>query len=195
MKYFLPLVVLAFIAMTPHALAQAFHPLTTLPAVADASNTAGLTAFLNQLYKICTGAAALLALLQIVRGGVTYMMSDTGVYEKRQARHHIELALLGLVLVLSPALVFGIIDPKILDLNVDVSPLTPTSSGAGADTATGGTPDNQNISTNPNSCAPITPNTLIGEGQVACCNQQKSCQATTPFGASPGQYQCTCSGN
>ena len=35
------------------------------------------------------------------------------------------MAILGLVLVLSPALVFGIINPKILDLNVDLSGLNP----------------------------------------------------------------------
>ncbi len=101
-----------------------FVPLTTIPGIADAARSPDLPAFLNNLYKICIGAAAVLAVLQIVRGGITYMLGDS-VTEKREARHHISLAIFGLILVLSPAIVFGVIDPKILDLNVNVNQLTP----------------------------------------------------------------------
>ncbi len=104
-----------------------FTPLTSLPGVAEASQQVNLPAFLNSLYRTCVGAAAVLAVLQIVRGGVTYMLGDS-VTEKREARHHIALAVFGLVLVLAPALVFGIIDRRILDLSVDVSQLVPPAS-------------------------------------------------------------------
>ncbi len=97
-----------------------FVPLTTIPGVGDVAGSADLPEFLNSLYMISVGAAAALAVLQIVRGGMTYMLGDS-ITEKREAKKHITMS----VLVLSPALVFGVINPDILDLNIDLSSLRP----------------------------------------------------------------------
>lgn len=110
--------------------AQSFTPLTSIPGIAEAAQSADLPAFLNNLYRICIGAAGVLAVLQIIRGGITYMLGDS-VTEKREARHHIALAVFGLVLVLAPAIVFGVIDPKILNLTVGVSALDSGQGGTG----------------------------------------------------------------
>ncbi len=99
-----------------------FIPLTSIPGVAQGGQAPNLPAFLNDLYKICIGAAAVLAVLKIIQGGITYMLGDS-VTEKREAKHHIALAVFGLVLVLAPALVFGIIDPRILTLNISTAGL------------------------------------------------------------------------
>lgn len=104
--------------------AQSFQPLTSIPGIAEAAASPNLTAFLNTVYKLCIGVAAVLAVVQILRGGITYMLGD-GVTEKREARHHIYMAVFGLVLVLSPAIVFGIIDARILDLQINVGGLAP----------------------------------------------------------------------
>lgn len=101
-----------------------FIPLTSITGIGQAGATPDIPAFLNNLYKICIGLAAALAVIKIVQGGVVYMLGDS-VTETREARHHIAMAVFGLVLVLSPAIVFGIIDPRILDLNIDLSGLTP----------------------------------------------------------------------
>lgn len=165
--------------------APEFRALTSIPGIQEAAQAPTMTAFLNSLYKICIGIAVILALLQIVRGGITYMMSDTGVYEKRQARHHIELAVLGLVLVLSPALVFGVIDPDILKLSVDVSPITPPGS-----TTTNPPANAPNDGT---SCTTISPGSTITEAQLSCCAdlqvEGQTCGAQA-FGG--GKYTCTC---
>lgn len=107
-------------------LPRSFIPLTSIPGIAEAAGSPDLSAFLNAIYKVCIGAAAVLAVLQIIRGGITYMLGDS-ITEKREAKHHISLAIFGLVLVLAPALVFGVIDPRILDLKVGVETLKPTN--------------------------------------------------------------------
>jgi Type IV secretion system pilin len=172
---FIRSVLLAVFFIIPSiACAQSFTPLTSLPGVADATATPDLAAFLSNLYKLCIGAAAILAVLKIIQGGITYMLGDS-ITEKKEAKHHISMAVLGLVLVLSPALVFGIIDERILSLDIGKSIAglaTEPGDGSGnqngvpspgADTGTdngGGTPDTSNpdTSTDPDpDNAPVNP--------------------------------------
>jgi hypothetical protein len=172
---FIRSVLLAVFFIIPSiACAQSFTPLTSLPGVADATSSPDLAAFLSNIYKLCIGAAAILAVLKIIQGGITYMLGDS-ITEKKEARHHIAMAVLGLVLVLSPALVFGIIDQRILSLDIGKSIeklATEPGDGSGnqngvpspgADTGTdngGGTPDTSNpdTSTDPDpDNAPVTP--------------------------------------
>lgn len=94
-----------------------FVPLTSIPGIEDAGNASSLPAFLNNIYKLAIGAAAILAVLQIVRAGIMYMGGDS-VTEKKDAKSLIGLSIGGLVLVLSPVIVFSIINPKILDLEI-----------------------------------------------------------------------------
>lgn len=133
----LTLVAFSLVAV-PTALAQegnGFVPLTSLPGLDDVTSSNSIASFLNNLYRISIGAAAVLAVLQITRAGLMYMTEES-IAEKKEARHLITMSILGLVLVLSPALVFGIIDPRILELNVDVSQIRPTT-GAGTGNAPG----------------------------------------------------------
>jgi len=105
--------------------AGTFVPLTHLPQIQQAANSATLPVFLNQLYKICIGVAAVLAVLLIMYAGVEIMTSRGSVSSNEKAKKHIQNAILGLILVLSPTIVFGIINPDILKLNIDVSGLKP----------------------------------------------------------------------
>lgn len=156
MKLFTSLFVLALLLVAPHALAsEGFQPLTQIPvfnAIADAST---LPAFLNNLYKLCIGAAAVLAALQIMRGGLSYMMGDS-ITEKKEARSLIVMSVVGLILVLSPAIVFGIIDPRILDLDINFTPLTPRA--------------NQIDLTLEERCAVVTPGRIISPDLRECCS-------------------------
>lgn len=84
------------------------------------SNAAGasdLPAFLNQIYLLCIGIAVVVSILQIIRGGITWMLTDS-VMEKGQAKHLVTIAIMGLLLVLSPVIVFNIINPCILSLSL-----------------------------------------------------------------------------
>jgi hypothetical protein len=106
-----------------------FVPLTDIPAVKEITNAnGGLTKFFNYLYVLAVGAAAIIAVLQFVRAGILYSVMSTGVVEKREARGLMMMSVLGLLLVLSPALVFGIINPDILSLRIGTT-LGPAGSG------------------------------------------------------------------
>jgi hypothetical protein len=95
----------------------AFVSLTNSPALEGAGNAATLPTFVNSLYKIAIGLAAVLAVLQIIRAGIMYMGGDS-VTEKKEAKSLIALSIGGLVLILSPVIVFSIINPSILDLKI-----------------------------------------------------------------------------
>jgi len=125
---------LGLLILAPHlaAAAEGFVPLTQIPGITDVANSTTLPAFLNNVYQICIGAAAVLAVLQIMRGGLTYMLGDS-VTEKKEAKDLITMSVVGLLLVLSPAIVFGLIDPRILNLQLNFDGLkTEAPTGAGA---------------------------------------------------------------
>lgn len=95
-----------------------FVPLTNVPFIAEAGNSFNLSDFLNGLFKICIGVAAVVAVLQIMRAGIMYMGSDSGFAEKKEAKNLIALSIGGLILVLSPVVVFSVINPEILSLKI-----------------------------------------------------------------------------
>ncbi len=111
-----------------------FVPLTDAPFLRNAGNASSLPGFLNDIYRICIGAAAVIAVLQIMRAGIMYMGGDS-VTEKKEAKNLIGMAIGGLILVLSPVIVFSIINPDILslrinnieDLRVPISPVASTT--------------------------------------------------------------------
>ena len=166
-----------------------FVPLTNFPVFAQGLTTAPtLPNFFNQLYKYCVGIAAVLAVLQIMRAGVMYMGGDS-VTETKEARALIASSLLGLVLVLSPVIVFGIINQKILnlDLSSDFAWLNSNSS------ATASTP-----AATP---APANCPTTLGNGAMipagcptTICTNQPGYQVQTYGGTKP-QYECVQPGN
>ncbi len=80
---------------------------------------------------MCIGVAAALAFLEIVWAGVTWMTAGDSTEQVSKARNKIQTAVLGLLLVLSPVIVFGIINPNVLSLNLNVSALTPSQTAPG----------------------------------------------------------------
>jgi hypothetical protein len=109
-----------------------FVPLTSLPGlstVAGLSATSGLPAFFNQLYKICIGVCAAIAFFQIIRAGILYMSAGDNSGQVTKARGLITTSILGLVIVLSPYIVFSIINPSILSLNVNFASIAPSAVG------------------------------------------------------------------
>ncbi len=109
----------------------AFVPLTSIPIFGDIGSSDNLASFLNGVYRISIGAAAVLAVIQITRAGITYMLGDS-VTEKREARHLLAMSFFGLLLVLSPTIVFGIIDPRILSLDINTANLQTGNLGPNA---------------------------------------------------------------
>ena len=100
----------------------------------------GLATFFNNLYKYLIGLAAALAVIMIIWGGLEYSTQDS-ISKKSDGKQRIYDAIFGLVLVLSPVLVFSIINPSILNLSLNLKPLDTKSvwmdgAGTAVDAAT-----------------------------------------------------------
>jgi hypothetical protein len=112
-----------------------FVPLAKIPGLTDIQPTKeGLANFLNNLYKYLIGFAAVLAIIMIIWGGLQYATQDVPG-GKQEGKERIIQAILGLILVLSPVLVFSIINPAILNLSINLDPLKTVSgpsSGSGS---------------------------------------------------------------
>ncbi|MES2931508.1 MAG: pilin [Patescibacteria group bacterium] len=112
-----------------------FIPLTNVPFLTETGNAFSLETFLNGLYRISIGVAAVVAVLQIMRAGIMYMGGDS-VTEKKEAKNLIALSIGGLILVLSPVVVFSVINPEILTLKIgNIEKLKGTSSPVSAEVA------------------------------------------------------------
>lgn len=111
-----------------------FVPLAGIPNLTSGvtATQTGLQSFLRNLYFYLIGLAAIIAVFQIVRGGIMIAMNKDSISNQLSGKGHITQALLGLVLILAPALVFSIINPAILNLSVSLPPLTSTKWGTGA---------------------------------------------------------------
>lgn len=131
--FYLFLLVLVIVPLAVHGQASNnnFVPLQPgIPGVKEFATSGSIPDLLNNIYKICIGVAATLAVLQIMRAGVMYMGGDS-ITEKKEARNLISMSVIGLVLVLSPVIVFSIINPDILSLKLGAIQLDPTSSQGG----------------------------------------------------------------
>ncbi|MBI4093757.1 hypothetical protein HY417_02235, partial [Candidatus Kaiserbacteria bacterium] len=108
---------LFFLGLTPLALAQGFVPLAEIPGLTQGATAdpAGLAKFFNNLYKFAIGLSATLAVIMIIWGGLEISTQDS-ISKQGAGRERITQAIYGLVLVLSPVLVFSIINPSILNL-------------------------------------------------------------------------------
>ena len=112
-----------FLGLAPHVLAQNFVPLAPIPGLTDIQPTSGgLAAFFNNLYKFLIGLAAVLAIIEIIWGGLEISTKDS-VSKQSDGKERITQAIFGLILVLSPVLVFSIINPSILNLSLNLPPL------------------------------------------------------------------------
>jgi hypothetical protein len=112
MKFSFKILTLASLLAPPSVFAQEFVSLTTLPGITDFTNATNLV---NGLITIVIVAAALLAVIQIIRGGFIYLTTEA-VSSKGEARSIITDALTGLLLVLVSVLMLTIINPDILNV-------------------------------------------------------------------------------
>jgi hypothetical protein len=156
-----------------------FVPLAPIPGLTD-TPTNNLATFFNNLYKFCIGAAAVLAILEITMGGFQVMSGDS-ITAHSDGRDRIVGAILGLVLVLSPFLIFSIINPSILSLQINTSGLQPTTGGSTTGNGSGGSGDTNNgAATGTN--APSAPSNLHVTAQTAT---SVTLAFTAPSGGTP----------
>ncbi len=137
---------IALAGLAPHALAASsgsgFVPLAPIPGLTDAQSTSvinstSLANFLNNLYRYLVGLAAILAVIEIIRGGLEISTKDS-VSKKTDGKQRVYQALGGLALVLSPYVVFSIINPSILDLSLNLPAIKNVPPPAEVSTSGGG---------------------------------------------------------
>lgn len=109
-----------FVALAPIA------GLTDPSSVTSVINSQNLASFFNNLYKFCIGLAAALAVIMIIWGGLEISTQDS-ISKQGAGKEKIQNAIYGLLLVLSPVLVFSIINPAILNLSLNLRPLDTAS--------------------------------------------------------------------
>jgi hypothetical protein len=168
---------LSLFALVPHSFAaevnNGFVALTNIPGLTDpaVANQGNFALFLNNLYKYLIGVAAILAVVEIIWGGLEISTQDS-VSKHAHGKERIQEAILGLVLVLSPALVFSIINPNIINLSLNLPPLDINLINNTAPNGAGG----------PSITAPATGCTTQHSGpylERAVCASQSSAQSYT----------------
>lgn len=119
------------LVFVPHTLADTgFVPLAPIPGLTDTGliDTASgvgpgsFAFFFNNLYKFMLGLAIALAIIEIIWGGLEISTQDS-VSKKSDGKQRIYNAIYGLILILSPVLVFSIINPCILNLSIALTPI------------------------------------------------------------------------
>jgi len=105
------------------AAAGDFSSLTGMRLFSQGASAGGMSAFLNLLYQYLIGIAIILAVVEIIWGGFLIMGSGASVAGKSAGKNKIVMALAGLVLVLSPYLVFSLINPGALSLQIGTNNL------------------------------------------------------------------------
>lgn len=169
-----------------------FVPLTNIPGLTNAQPTqTGLAGFLNNLYKYLIGIAAVLAVIEIIWGGLQISTQDS-VSKKGEGKERIQQALLGLVLVLAPVLVFTIINPSILNLSLNLPPIQQVAPSTSLIQNNSGTPCTSGCNTGVTGAGLINPGGTE-EGLFACngtnCTAAtQSCSGQTASVAASGSY-------
>jgi len=123
LKLSIPVLVFALMPLLAFAEDATFKPLTDLPVFESVKTGGGLAGFFNQLYVLSVGAAAVIAVAQIMIAGFKWSTAGGNHSAIEQSRDLIRNSILGLILVLSPTIVFSIINPDILALRVNTSGL------------------------------------------------------------------------
>lgn len=206
------------LGLAPHALAQGFVPIAPITnlTTGDVASQEGLANFFNNLYKYLIGLAAILAIIEIVWGGLEIAVNKESPSKITDSKGRIYNAIFGLLLVLAPALVFGIINPSILNLGINLSPLptkptTPSQGGVlgggfgNRGPAPASCPSGQSVCAKTNTC--LTTEACRGldcspDGKTCCDKGAKFCSYTGFQGcilptatcvAPPGPVQNNCS--
>jgi hypothetical protein len=76
-----------------------------------------IVAYLNSLFAVALGLAAIIAVIKIIIAGVKYMLSDV-VTNKASAKDDIKNALLGLIILLAVFLILYTINPNLTRLDI-----------------------------------------------------------------------------
>lgn len=116
------------------AQSQTYQPLAPLPGTTvgncDPSNPnspeckVGIEKYLPGMFQLLIGIAGVIVVIQIVIGGVQYLSTDA-ISGKSEGRSRIENALVGLLLVIGCFIILNTINPRTLELNLEIQRYNP----------------------------------------------------------------------
>lgn len=174
---------LLFLGFIPHVFAQGFVPLAEIPGLTKGvvADSAGLASFFNNLYKYLIGLAAVLAIIQITWAGIEMAINSGNVSKQSESKERITQAIFGLILVLSPVLVFSIINPNILNLSLSLPALDNTPSRSPSVSAPAANGAGTSI-TQPSPSGYVN-KLFFCPLNGDCATAQSSCNALTPLSA------------
>ncbi|MFA6797185.1 MAG: hypothetical protein WCR40_00515 [Candidatus Paceibacterota bacterium] len=112
------LVVSAATAPTDNGILGDYVPLeeNAFPGVSTDGNKGDLGAFVGQIFNFGIAIAVVLALIEIIWGGVQYMTTDSW-YTKSDGKDRIQNAFLGLAIALLSYLLLYTINPELVDFS------------------------------------------------------------------------------
>ncbi len=121
------------ISNTPYAAIAQYKLETALPNIPGApAPSSGLPGYINYLFIFGLGLIAFLALVQMMLGGLTYILAAGNVAKVEEAKDTIKQALIGLGLLLVSYLLLNTINPDLVNLrNPNLTP-TQFQGGGGA---------------------------------------------------------------
>jgi len=130
--------VVLFSALAPsillaQTLAGPFTPLVGIPGI---DPDAEFNEYINALYLLSISLGALLAVVKIIIAGVKWMLTDL-ISGKEDAKKDIQGALTGLLIIISAVLILTVINPKLVDFELNFGSISDTSSGGGGNSGTG----------------------------------------------------------
>jgi hypothetical protein len=126
MKYVTHFFVLTILLAPTVIFAQPlYQPLVGLPGTSEGGTldaNSDFNTYINALYALSIGIAALLAVIKIIIAGVKWMLTDI-VTSKEEAKKDIKGALLGLIIVLSAVLILTVINPQLVKVDLTMNQL------------------------------------------------------------------------
>lgn len=173
-------VVFALLFLTQIAFAQQVNLIEPLPGGGNLTRGSGLlTQYLGLVFRLTLSAAAILALLFIVLGGVRYTLTAVSPSEKGAAKDMIFNAIWGLLIVLLAYLILYTINQDLVRFNFGLPTVATTAPAPGAPPGTGvppGTPgtipnatqEQANINLLTNSCNLQTSGASCTAGSANC---------------------------
>jgi hypothetical protein len=105
---------------TPEALAYTLAETVGSATAGTDVATSGTGSYFEQLFYFLLGAAAVLAVLKIVMGGLKYIYSSMSPPALEDAKADINAAIFGLILALASYLILYTINPNLLNLDFTV---------------------------------------------------------------------------
>lgn len=161
-----------------------FVPLVEVPGLTtgDIAQQQGLADFFNNLYKYLIGLAAVLAVIMIIWGGLEISTQDS-ISSHSEGKNRIYQAIIGLVLVLSPVIVFSIINPSILQLSLNLEELD--TAPAPYTPSTGTTPTGTSTVNSITAGGLSTGTSLYSCSGSDCSGAQSRCSSDAPGGWIP----------